>query len=707
MKKKIFTFVLSIFIVFASLGMNQVEAATYNGKTSVNLNVRTKPALSGKVYTTLKKNSTVNYSNYNSSWVKIYLKGKTYYASKRYVVPTKTIQKKATSTVKTTKGVTTTNLNIRTSPSLSGKVYKTLKKNTKVDYASHNSSWVKVVISGKTYYASKKYVKSVSTTPSSSVTSTPKVLKGILTTNLNIRMSPSLNGKVYKTLKKNTKVDYVSHNSSWVKVIINKKTYYASKNYVKPVTATTPSTPSAPKVSKGILTSNLNIRTSPSLSGKVYKTLKKNTKVDYAPHNSSWVKVIISKKTYYASKTYIKPVTTEAKVTKVTGYAKEPLKLYSKVDQNSTVIKTLPGKEAFTYSKHNSDWSIVYIGTKTYYTLTKWITAGKVPAEKPLEEKYQGYAIQTLALYDSGSESASITKELQRHETLTYSKVDEKWVKVYIGSIVYYAEAKKVALGKPGIDSLGVVYVNVPGDVLNVRESASVSSKQLGALKHATEVEYYATENGFHKIKFNGQFAYISSGFVKTTKPADLSSAVIILDPGHGGKDPGAVNGSLYEKTIVLDVTKRTEAYLRSKYNYTVRLTRSTDVYLTLEQRVAAAKSLRGNLFVSMHVNAAGSSAARGIETYYSTRSAHSARSRVLATNIQSNLASKMSGMSNRGVKTANYHVITYNTMPSALVELGFISSPTDLTYLRSDASRQRMAEGVAEGIAKYVQTYH
>lgn len=634
MKKKLFTFVMSVFIVFASIGVHQVEAATYNGKTSVNLNVRVKPDLNGKVYTTLKKNSSVNYGNYNSSWVKVYLNGKTYYASKRYIVPINASQISTTSTVKTTKGVTTANLNVRTSPSLSGKVYKTLKKNTKVDYASHNSSWVKVIISGKTYYASKKYVKSVSTTPSSSVTSTPNVLKGILT-------------------------------------------------------------------------SNLNIRTSPSLSGKVYKTLKKNTKVDYTSYNSSWVKVIISGKTYYASKAYIKPVTTEVKVTKVTGYAKEPLKLYSKTDQKSTVVNTLPSKKEMTYSKYNSEWSIVYLGTKTYFTLTKWITVGKVPVEKPVEEKIQGYASQTLFLYNQLSSNATIVKELRKHESLTYSKIDEKWIKVYIGSNVYYAEASKVISLKPDVDSLGAIYVNVPGDVLNVRQAASVNSKQVGTLKHGTEIEYYGTENGFHKIKFNGQFAYISSAFIKTSKPVASSNAVIILDPGHGGRDPGAVNGSLYEKTIVLDVTKRVDAYLRSKYGYTVRMTRSTDVYLTLEQRVAAAKSLRGNLFISMHVNALNVSSAKGMETYYSTRSAHSARSRVLASNIQSNLASKMSGMSNRGVKTANYHVITYNTMPSALVELGFISSPTDLTYLRSDASRQRMAEGVAEGIAKYVQTYH
>jgi len=67
----------------------------------------------------------------------------------------------------------------------------------------------------------------------------------------------------------------------------------------------------------------------------------------------------------------------------------------------------------------------------------------------------------------------------------------------------------------------------------------------------------------------------------------------------------------------------------------------------------------------------------------------------------------KMSGMTNRGVKTANYYVISYNTMPSALVELGFISSPQDVTHLRNNTSRQRMAEGVAEGIAQYVRAYH
>ena len=300
---------------------------------------------------------------------------------------------------------------------------------------------------------------------------------------------------------------------------------------------------------------------------------------------------------------------------------------------------------------------------------------------------------------------------LPKYTAVSYKAYNSSWSTVHIGSKVYYTASSWLTAGKapaaPEAAPKGTVYINTPGDVLNVRSKASLDSNVVGQLKHASAVLHYGTVNGFHKIKFNEQDAYISSAFVMTSKPSTSTGTVIVLDPGHGGKDPGAVNGSLYEKTIVLDVTKRVEAYLRSKYNYTVRLTRSTDVYLTLDQRVAAAKSLRGDLFVSMHVNAAGSSSAKGVETFYSSQSAHSARSRVLASNIQSNLAGKMSGMSNRGVKTANYYVITYNTMPSALVELGFISSPTDLTYLRSNTSRQQMAEGVAEGIAKYVQTYY
>ncbi|WP_214781607.1 N-acetylmuramoyl-L-alanine amidase [Exiguobacterium sp. S3] len=532
---------------------------------------------------------------------------------------------------------------------------------------------------------------------------------GETTVNLNIRTSPSLSGKVVKTLPKGTKVKYGTYNQSWHKVYVNNRTYYASAQYIRKLSSTSSSLTTQSATSTGVTTANLNIRVSSSRSAKIVTTLKKGTEVKYAIHNSSWAKVYLNGKTYYAAKSYIESKKIEVSSNLSDGFTNQSTKLFGRTSQSSPILMTLPKNTTVLYKQYNSSWSTVHIGSKVYFTASLWLTSGETPKES--NQPIDGFANREISLFGRTSQSSPVQLVLPKYTAVSYKAYNSSWSTVHIGSKVYYTASSWLTKGKapaaPEAAPKGTVYINTPGDVLNVRSKASLDSNVVGQLSHGTAVAHYGTVNGFHKIKFNGQDAYISSGFVMTSKPSTSTGTVIVLDPGHGGKDPGAVNGSFYEKTIVLDVTKRVEAYLRSKYDYNVRLTRSTDVYLTLDQRVAAAKSLRGDLFVSMHVNAAGSSSAKGVETFYSSRSAHSARSRVLASNIQSNLAGKMSGMSNRGLKTANYYVITYNTMPSALVELGFISSPTDLTYLRSNTSRQQMAEGVAEGIAKYVQTYY
>lgn len=607
-------------------------------------------------------------------------------------------------------GETTVNLNIRTKPSLSGTVVKTLPRGTKVEYGTYNKSWHKVYVNNRTYYASAQYIRKLSST-SSSLTTQSATSTGVTTANLNVRVTSHRSATIVTTLKKGTEVKYAVHNSSWAKVYLNGKTYYAAKAYIAPKVKES----TVEKVN-GYANRDLKLFAERNQRSKVQKVLPKNTAILSSKYNSSWSIVYIGNETYFTPTVGITTGSVDTGVEKKDGYANRELKLFAERNQRSAVKKVLPVNTAVVSSKYNSSWSIVYLGSETYYTPTAWISTSKTPTEPPTTTEpndglTQGYANRTVNLFGKTHQSSEVLMVLPKYTAVSYKAYNSSWSTVQIGSKVYYTASSWLTKGKapaePEAAPKGTVYINTPGDVLNVRSKASLDSNVVGQLKHASSVLHYGTVNGFHKIKFNGQDAYISSAFVMTSKPSTSTGTVIVLDPGHGGKDPGATNGSLYEKTIVLDVTKRVEAYLRSKYNYTVRLTRSTDVYLTLDERVAAAKSLRGDLFVSVHVNAAGSSAAKGLETYYSSQSAHSARSRVLASNIQSNLTGKMSGMSNRGVKTANYYVITYNTMPSALVELGFISSPTDLTYLRSNTSRQQMAEGVAEGIAKYVQTYY
>ncbi len=713
MNMKLFKLALIMTIVLFSIQIPAVEAATLDGETTVNLNVRSAPSTSGKLIQTLKKGTKVKYVIYNKSWSKIYLNNRTYYASAQYI---KRIPSQSTTVTKqaaTSTGVTTVNLNIRVSAHSKATVYRTLKKGTTVQYAVHNSSWAKVYLNGKTYYAAKAYIAP------KAVASTPARETGYTNRDLKLFGERNQRSAVLKVLPAKSAVVSSKYNSSWSVVYVGSSTYYTPTAWITPGTLK----PSAAKVN-GHANRELKLFGERNQRSKVLKVLPVTTEVVSSKYNSSWSVVYVGSETYYAPTAWITPgaptmppPTTKPPVVKVDGHANRELKLFGARNQRSTVLKVLPAKSAVVSSKYNSSWSIVYIGSKTYYTPTAWITPGAPPVTKPpttkppVIQKVTGYANRNANLFKKTLQSSPVARVLPKYTPVTYSKHNSSWSVVYIGSDTFYTPTAWLSAGKapaaPAATPKGKVYTNTPGDVLNVRASASASSTILGRLAHGTQVDHYGSTNGFYKIKYNGRDGYISTAYAMTLKPSATSNAVIVLDAGHGGGDPGAVNGSLYEKTIVLDVTKRVEAYLRSKYDYQVRLTRSTDVYLTLDQRVQTAKTLRGNLFVSLHTNAATTQYAKGVETFYSSYSAHSSKSRVLATNIQSNLMGKMSGMTNRGVKTANYYVIRYNTMPSALVELGFISSPQDVTHLRSNASRQRMAEGVAEGIAQYVRAYH
>ncbi|TCI52268.1 cell wall hydrolase [Exiguobacterium sp. SH1S21] len=607
-------------------------------------------------------------------------------------------------------GETTVNLNVRSTPSTAGAVITTLPKGTKVKYGTYNQSWHKVYLNSRTYYASAPYIKQIVSSPTT-ITTQSASSTGVTTENLNIRVTSHRDAKIFTTLKKGTEVNYAVHNSSWAKVFLNGKTYYAAKAYIAPKLVV-----SAPKKQSGYTNRDIQLFNRTLQTSPVAKTIPAKRAVTFSIHNSSWSVIYEGTKTYYTPTRGITAGTLKPATTTETGYANRELKLFDTRNQASKVVKVLPLNTVVASSKYNSSWSTVYIGSDTYYTPTAWITPGVAPVQpptttKPVETKVQGYANRNINLFGKTHQSSSVLLVLPQYTAVTYSTYNSSWSNVFVGTKTYFTPTSWLTAGKapstPVAAPKGKVYINTPGDVLNVRATASASSTILGKLAHGTQVDHYGSSNGFYKIKYNNRDGYISTAYASTSKPSTSSGAVIILDAGHGGTDPGAVGSSLYEKTVVLDVTKRTEAYLRSKYGYEVRLTRSTDVYLTLDQRVQAARNLRGNLFVSLHTNAATTSAANGVETFYSTSSAHSAKSRVLATNIQSNLMGEMSGMKNRGVKTANYYVITYNTMPSALVELGFISSPQDIVHLRSEASRQRMAIGVAEGIAQYVRAYH
>jgi N-acetylmuramoyl-L-alanine amidase len=251
-------------------------------------------------------------------------------------------------------------------------------------------------------------------------------------------------------------------------------------------------------------------------------------------------------------------------------------------------------------------------------------------------------------------------------------------------------------------------------------------------VSHAQESQIQAQANAL--AKGNPSFA----------RQLGLGVHRIVIDPGHGGKDPGTVNRSLglEEKNITLDIAKRLNAILNEHAELEIILTRPRDEYVALEERAAIANSNQGDIFISIHTNSAPRKTARGIESYYLNVTADPramevaaqenamgsksiadmrtildqilqnskiVESKILAQYIQTsmvgNLKVKFTGIGDLGVKKAPFYVLLGAQMPSALVEVSFLSCNDEASRLAMPAYRQAIAAGLYLGIINFIQS--
>lgn len=243
-------------------------------------------------------------------------------------------------------------------------------------------------------------------------------------------------------------------------------------------------------------------------------------------------------------------------------------------------------------------------------------------------------------------------------------------------------------------------------------------------------------------VKKSGKAAAAFTGYGTTTL------RTIVIDAGHGGKDPGAIGPSgLKEKNVTLALSRKVRDALKRRCACRVLLTRNSDRFLELDERTVIANSLNADLFISIHANASRDRRAYGMETYFLSPARSrdemetAARENMLALNsaneVENDLAYIMTDLNNtrkindsvslarsvqrslvkgtrarysrikdKGVKQAMFYVLWRASMPSILVEAGFITNRTEERRLRDRAYISRMAESIADGVMNYSRTY-
>ncbi len=295
-----------------------------------------------------------------------------------------------------------------------------------------------------------------------------------------------------------------------------------------------------------------------------------------------------------------------------------------------------------------------------------------------------------ITIYDKNSLSISADS---KNDTITIKK---NGTKVNVNSILTddNFENRKYTISIPGNYTASLGTGNIPYDGSERISSIDVSYSDGNTILTFNEKKlcnFQITEDG-------------SNIYIKCVDIHAIYDKILVIDAGHGGSDPGASGNGLVEKDLTLDIVLKLKALFDKDTKYKVYYTRTTDTYPTLNDR-----SNFGNFvdcpFISVHINAvAGNTSANGIEVYwqYENTDENGLSSSVLANAVYNKLI-EYTGAYGRGVHTKDLHVLRENNNPATLIEVGFISNPTEAANMGSDSYQQLVAKAIYDAVREVI----
>lgn len=469
-----------------------------------------------------------------------------------------------------------------------------------------------------------------------------------------------------------------------------------------------------------ITTENLNLRSSFSSKSKVLLTIPKGKtikKIGVYGEDKSWFKVSFNSKIGYVSTKYVtpKPIPKNSVSSINTIYkTKTSLNLRKGPSVKSPVLMTIPKSSPLMYHAASGPWyKVSYNGTQGYVA-SQYVTIS--PSAMKSRSKQTTEIRSSMSLVNS---KVLITIPASTEVTvLGKSGTTGSWLKVMYNGITGFTPARHYIVQVAPGDSLSTYPTYITIENLNLRNQASRYGSILTTIPSGTSISVISKSASWYKVRYNNQVGYVSSGFVqpftgKTPIKSPVIPAnkhVILIDAGHGGGDAGAVtsNGTVQEKVLTLNIANRVADELKKNYElYEVKLTRSNDRYLSLVERTNLSERLDADAFISVHINSS-PSFATGHEALVPTSSAYTTNpyanaSRRLGEVINQEIAMNVPDFKNRGVKRQDVYVVGRNTVPSTLIEYGFIANSVDRSYM----SGSNMIKATAKGIDKFMKSYY
>ena len=423
------------------------------------------------------------------------------------------------------------------------------------------------------------------------------------------------------------------------------------------------------------------------------------------------------------------PETIVVAATQTISPATDALNVRSGPGVNYDIIETLDKGDLYPILKTEGDWIQINLndGQKgwvaNYLVVTAESTASQESSERleTSEVTKTGHiTVNSLNVRGEPSLNGSILGKLQKDENVKIISESNDWVEIaYNGesgwiSSQYIQEMNSEDIGnKSNDETITSGDLTILHNGTNIRKRPNTQSTILDRANQGDTFQIISFANDWYQVKLeNDQIGFVASWLVTTEDAIPLEDAQtqipnqeighslknkkIVIDPGHGGKDNGTTG---YNGTLEKRITLETAIHLYHKLKEAgadVVLTRTQDQFISLPFRTNTADIQNADAFISIHYDSIKDSSVRGLSTFF-----YHPWQRKLAVNIHSAVIDQ-TNMEDRGARFGDYYVIRENNKNAVLIELGFLSNPSEELLVTSDQYQNSAATGIYEGLARY-----
>ncbi|MEH7123997.1 SH3 domain-containing protein [Bacillus sp. JJ1773] len=551
------------------------------------------------------------------------------------------------------------------------------------------------------------------------------------TDSLNIRKGPGLSYPIVAKAKKGEKYPSLSEKNEWIEVQLGNGVRGWVANWLVTKESASISDSSSEKLEKNknatISTDGLRIRKGPGTSFPVIGTVNKGEAYTVHSMDGNWVNLQTPFGNGWVSNDFIQ-IQTSSKATNLEGKSNgsitaNSLNVRNSPSLNSSIIGKLSLGDNVKILSQTSEWTeISFSGTKAWIS-SQYIQIDKAVSNSPAPEKQQSKSTSSgksakvtatsLTVRDTASLSGKAIGSVQQNESYQIIEEANNWAKIeyekglfgWVAS--WYLDKSDIA--KPSVSEQNVKNssLTILHDATNIRKNANTQSEVVHRANKGDIFDIISIQNDWYEIRLsNGESGYIAGWIVSVNgsapmveKPGSelhLKNKKIVIDPGHGGRDNGTTGarGTL-EKLLTLQTAQSLYEKLKST-GANVILTRNNDTYIPLSSRVYTSHYHNADAFISIHYDSMLDRSVHGMTTYY-----YHSYQKNLAANVHSSITSK-TNLKDRGYRSGDYYVLRENKRNAILLELGYLSNPTEEILVSSSQFQDTVTTGIYQGLARY-----